>query len=306
MNTTQIVGSLAVGVAIGATTAWFFSKKHRESEIDARIEAMRKEYFDRYEKAKKAYLEGAQQYHEELNATTKSQVNFRRKIHWLAKELVLRENVAPDDRTTKIAFYEQDVEFDAQGEPIWPNPVDSARKDYISDTKEGDDMPKVTPFDWSKLNTKVDIHAADEANEAVDNETDISSFTDDNDEEDDEDPDLSEIDREDHDDPYVISRDEFDKEDTYDVYGLTYYEDDGVLTEADGDTPVEDESRIVGDALDHFGEESGDRDTVYVKNPGTDTKYEIARVHGSYSEYVLGIKEPRENKGPLKMRRYDE
>lgn len=311
MNTTQILGSLAVGVAIGATTAWFFSKKHYQDEAEARIESMRKEYVDRYEKAKEAYFKGAAQYSEEVAQTTESQTNFRRKIHWMAKELVkleikdAEENISPEQFNAMVSRYEQDVEFDEQGEPIWPEPIDSIRKDYISDS-QGDDMPKVTKFDWSTLNQNVDIHAVDRANEAVDTEVDISSFTDDNDDDDDEDPDLSEIDREDSDDPYIISRSEFDTEDHFDTYGLTYYGEDGILTESDGDTPVEDEYRIIGDALDHFGEKSDDKDTVYVANPDTDTKYEICRIHGSYSEYVLGVKPEKENHGPLKMRRYDE
>lgn len=309
MNNTQILGSLAVGIAIGAATAWFFSKKHYQMEAESRIEDMRKEYVDRYEKAKDAYFKGAKQYSDELDRSIKSQSNFRRKIHWMAKELVKLEikddadRVSPEEFNARVVYYDTDVEFDAQGNPIWPEPIDTVRQNYMSDTKE-DNMPKITEFDWSTLKN-VDVHAVDKANEAVDNEMDISSFTNDSD----EDPDLSEIDREDFDEPYVITSDEFDNVNNryyMDLYDLTYYEDDGILTETDGDTPIEDEHRIIGDALDHFGEKSGDKDIVYVANPETYTKYEITRVHGSYSEYVLGIKPKKENHGPMKMRRYDE
>lgn len=314
--------SLAVGLAIGAATATFFLKKTYQRKADETVEEMRKFYVDKYEKAKDVHLRAAKQYVVESSEMSISQANFRRKIRWLAKHLVAEEivnspedQVEPEEFNKRVARYEMDTYFDRNGDPIWPTDVDEARSDYISQdtpSEKGDDMPKVTKFDWSKTGKKVDTDYVNRLNEAVDREEDIAFSSPEEDaetenDEDDESPDLSQIDREESDDPYVISQEQYNADDEYDQYGLTYYEKDGVLTEADGDSIVEDESRIIGNALEHFGEKSSDRDIVYVENPGTFTKYEVVRVRGSYQEYVLGIKDDyKDDSGPRKMRSYDE
>lgn len=322
--------SLAVGLAIGATTATFFLKNRYQHKAEAQIEEMRKEYVEKYEKARELHVHAAKQYTIENSQISISQANFRRKIRWLAKHLVSEEiansaeSVSSEEFNNRVSKYEMDVPFDQNGEPIWPKDADEVRSDYISkedieeyDTEEGDDMPKITKFDWSSLGKKVDTDYVHRLNEAVDNDEDIAYSSpeedaeaqaeEDDDDDDDYSADLDEVDRQESDDPYIISREQYNEDDEYDQYGLTYYEKDGVLCEADGDSIVEDENHIVGDALSHFGEKSNDRDVVYVENPGTTTKYEVIRVHGSYQEFVLGIKdEYEEDSSPRKMRRYDD
>ena len=83
--------------------------------------------------------------------------------------------------------------------------------------------------------------------------------------------------------PYVISPDEYGNEDDYDCESLTYYSD-GVLTD-DWDNPIEDIESFVGvESLNHFGENEGDEDTVYVRNDDHKRDYEILRDPRKFSE----------------------
>lgn len=88
----------------------------------------------------------------------------------------------------------------------------------------------------------------------------------------------------------IISEDEFLDEHTTD-YGkveLTYYEHDDSLCD-NYDELLPDFQRLVGpDALTSFGQEY-DPDVVYVRNNKLANDYKIVRIHGSYSEEVLGI-----------------
>ena len=82
--------------------------------------------------------------------------------------------------------------------------------------------------------------------------------------------------------PYVIHPDDFG-EDGYECESLTYYAD-GVLTD-DWDHPIEDVEGLVGvESLEHFGENDGDEDTVYVRNDRYKTDYEILRDNRNFSD----------------------
>jgi hypothetical protein len=83
--------------------------------------------------------------------------------------------------------------------------------------------------------------------------------------------------------PYVISPDEYGDADGYDCESLTYYAD-GVLTD-DWDHPIEDVEAIVGvESLEHFGDNEGDEDSVFVRNDRYKTDYEILRDNRKFSE----------------------
>lgn len=88
----------------------------------------------------------------------------------------------------------------------------------------------------------------------------------------------------------VISYDtwtELCDDEDWEVSGLTYYNEDDILTDEIGEV-ILDPEHIVGEALQHFGEESEDPDIVYIKNYFTHTIYEIVRLHKSYQASVLG------------------
>lgn len=86
---------------------------------------------------------------------------------------------------------------------------------------------------------------------------------------------------------YVVSFEEGCEADPgWDMVSLKYYCDDGVLTD-ENDIPVDE--TIVGDGLDHFGEDPNDPNTVYVKNHNLKKVYEITALDASYQEDVIGV-----------------
>lgn len=95
----------------------------------------------------------------------------------------------------------------------------------------------------------------------------------------------------DPDTPFVIPVQAYmDNEELFDQFVLTYYVGDNTLIYEDSDRVVEDVDQTVGfHNLHNFGVESGNDDTVYVRNPKKQTEYEILRDEGKYSEDALGV-----------------
>lgn len=91
--------------------------------------------------------------------------------------------------------------------------------------------------------------------------------------------------------PFVIPVQAYmDNEELFEQFVLTYYVGDKTLVFEDSDTVVEDVDQTVGfHNLHNFGVESGNDDTVYVRNPKKQTEYEILRDEGKYSEDALGV-----------------
>ena len=87
--------------------------------------------------------------------------------------------------------------------------------------------------------------------------------------------------------PYVISADRYGEYDSYSCINLTYYEGDCTLADS-ADEVIEDIEKVVGDALDHFGDDPNDPDTVFVRNERYMTDYEINRDDRTYLE-MCGI-----------------
>ncbi len=87
--------------------------------------------------------------------------------------------------------------------------------------------------------------------------------------------------------PYVISADRYGEYGSYSCINLTYYDEDMTLADS-SDTVIENISEVIGDALDHFGDDPNDPDTVFVRNERYMTDYEINRDERSYTE-MCGI-----------------
>lgn len=86
--------------------------------------------------------------------------------------------------------------------------------------------------------------------------------------------------------PYILHRDEYyHNEDDLDQVTITYYEGDSILTD-DGDVPVYDPEKIVGQLA--FGHGSGDPNICYVRNDKLGVEYEVLRDRGYYQVEVLG------------------
>jgi hypothetical protein len=90
--------------------------------------------------------------------------------------------------------------------------------------------------------------------------------------------------------PSVVSEEEWSKaDDGWESITLSYYAEDRVFTD-EHDIIIPNAETLVGHhAVDNFGEESNDPDTVFIKNVDEQKYYEIIRVHGSYDEIVLGM-----------------
>lgn len=83
--------------------------------------------------------------------------------------------------------------------------------------------------------------------------------------------------------PYVISPDDYGDNEEYDTETLFHFQD-GVLTD-DNDVPIEDVDGVVGaDYADHFGEYEDD--SVFIRNDGLRTDYEILLEPRNYSDVV--------------------
>jgi len=102
------------------------------------------------------------------------------------------------------------------------------------------------------------------------------------------------------DEPYIITVDEFgDAEPGYGNVTVTFFEGDGVLVD-DQETPIRDFDDMIGEKnLEHFGQWSGDRNVVYIRNERLATNFEVLRSKQSYVEGVLKYVDAR----PDTMRR---
>lgn len=75
----------------------------------------------------------------------------------------------------------------------------------------------------------------------------------------------------------------------YPIENLRWFWKDDVLVDIT-DAPVDDPDRIIGSALEHFGE-CGDPDIVWVRNVNLGVEYEIERIDGSFAAYIYGVDE---------------
>lgn len=88
---------------------------------------------------------------------------------------------------------------------------------------------------------------------------------------------------------FTVSEEEMETYDNFEDITLTYYAEDDILCDDEGQI-IEDPEVVIGDALTKFGVKSGYPDTVYVINKRVRAIFEILMVEGSYQEIVLGMK----------------
>lgn len=88
---------------------------------------------------------------------------------------------------------------------------------------------------------------------------------------------------------YEVFGDISEESTQFDKTTLMYYAEDDTLTD-ERDEIVPDVEAVIGvNTLKHFGHESYDEDTVYVRNYRIDSDFEVLREHGSYSDSLLGV-----------------
>jgi hypothetical protein len=90
--------------------------------------------------------------------------------------------------------------------------------------------------------------------------------------------------------PYILHEDEFlQNEREYEQTIFTYYEGDDVLCD-ERDTIVDDREELVSsELLEKFGHGSGDKDTLFVRNPVRELDMEITRSSGTFAQEVHGL-----------------
>lgn len=112
--------------------------------------------------------------------------------------------------------------------------------------------------------------------------------------------------------PFIITFDEFNEgAEGFETISLTYFEGDDTLMD-DQQMPFSDSDGVVGDDnLTRFGYGSGDANMLYIRNPGSQIDFEVARSKGKFAVEVLGLDDDEithsdRPRGTRKFRHQDE
>lgn len=107
--------------------------------------------------------------------------------------------------------------------------------------------------------------------------------------------------------PYLISEDEFhDDANEFSKITITYFEGDDTLCD-DREQVIYDVDNVIGrDNLHHFGEDSNDKDIVFVRNEKMESDFEVVREEGSYTKIVLGVRDYENDRPRNRKMRDDE
>lgn len=153
-------------------------------------------------------------------------------------------------------------------------------EEYVRVEKENNDMPGYTP---QKI-----IKPVEEMEEYREMYNDILEGEDELEDGFEEDPHNLDFEE---DEPYIISVEDFEYSMNHlDKITLFYYDYDDILTD-EMDEVIPDPTVVVGmDALTSFGDRSGDKNIVYIRNPHTKTDYEVVKMQDSFQERILGIR----------------
>lgn len=89
--------------------------------------------------------------------------------------------------------------------------------------------------------------------------------------------------------PYLITETEFHaNEEHYEQFTLLYYSDN-VLADENGGVVASNKELLGKDALKHFGYDTENPNTLFVRNDKRKADYEVVRLDGTHAELVLGI-----------------
>lgn len=90
--------------------------------------------------------------------------------------------------------------------------------------------------------------------------------------------------------PYVLEKDEyFENESGYTQSSLTYFDGDGILTDARDDV-IDEVDKTIGEYnLKKFGHGSGDPRVVYIRNDVLELEFEVLKHDATYKKHVAGL-----------------
>ena len=277
------IAYLAVGLALGAATAWLFSKQYYTKREERNISSVKDMYATKIKKLqddavesregeKKAVVELMQVYNE---------------LSYLKNELGIDEDQesSEEPKPTKSKEIKEELEESKDAANAIAHDSGYLPKEEPDDMDEEDEYPEDFPKDDpdEEFDPLMDEEYEEPRIEASEDYAELLEG----------------------DDPFVIPEGMFrDAMMEGGTYALLYFEDDDVLTDED-DKPIEEAEYLIGDALDHFGDKSNNKDIVYVYNPINQTGYEIQRIHDSFQHDVLGVEMDEEDKIPRKLRKHD-
>ena len=270
------IAYLAVGLALGAATAWLFSKQYYTKREEQNISSVK----DMYATKIKKLQDDAKESREGEKQAVVALLEVHNELSYLKNQMGIPEDISKEEPKTSTKIKEElekaKDEAESMAHDLGYSTENVEKEDeYPEDFPEDDPDEEFDPL-MDEEYEEPRIEASEDYAELLEGE-----------------------------DPFVIPegmfRDAMMKGGTY---ALLYFEDDDVLTDED-DKPIEEAEYLIGDALDHFGDKSNNKDIVYVYNPSNQTGYEIQRIHDSFQHDVLGVEMDEEDKTPRKLRKRD-
>ena len=275
MNQTQTRYLLAGlwGAAAGGTVGFMLAKKHFEKIADIEIEAVKDEYTKRYK------IDGYSTPTEALETLSGEDVASTEKID--ATNITV--GTMPADRIDAVDAIIRRSGYEDENVP-----------DFLGRYRTKEDLAQTESINLAE---DMDLINAD----VVDPEDVVANvFFDESDPIDLSDskyprtirpPDADK-------NPYVISVDEYmADEPDYSKTSLQYYSEDDVLTD-ETDGIIRNIGRLVGDSfLVSFGDRSGDKNVVYVRNESRQMDFEISLNEGSFAHMVYGVTDKKAKRG---------
>lgn len=270
------IAYLAVGLALGAATAWLFSKQYYTKREEQNISSVK----DMYATKIKKLQDDAKESREGEKQAVVALLEVHNELSYLKNQMGISEDISEEEPKTSTKIKEELEKAKDEAESI-ANNLGYSTENVEKEDKYPEDFPEDDPdeeFDplMDEEYEEPRIEASEDYAELLEGE-----------------------------DPFVIPEGMFrDAMMEGGTYALLYFEDDDVLTDED-DKPIEEAEYLIGDALDHFGDKSNNKDIVYVYNPSNQTGYEIQRIHDSFQHDVLGVEMDEEDKTPRKLRKHD-
>lgn len=270
------IAYLAVGLALGAATAWLFSKQYYTKREEQNISSVKDMYVTKIKKLQ----DDAKESREGEKQAVVALLEVHNELSYLKNQMGISEDISEEEPKASTKIKEELEKAKDEAETI-ANNLGYSTENVEKEDKYPEDFPEDDPdeeFDplMDEEYEEPRIEASEDYAELLEGE-----------------------------DPFVIPEGMFrDAMMEGGTYALLYFEDDDVLTDED-DKPIEEAEYLIGDALDHFGDKSNNKDIVYVYNPSNQTGYEIQRIHDSFQHDVLGVEMDEEDKTPRKLRKHD-
>ena len=270
------IAYLAVGLALGAATAWLFSKQYYTKREEQNISSVK----DMYATKIKKLQDDAKESREGEKQAVVALLEVHNELSYLKNQMGISDDISEEEPKTSTKIKEELEKAKDEAESM-AHDLGYSTENVEKEDEYPEDFPEDDPDE--EFDPLMDEEYEEPRIEASEDYAELLEG----------------------DDPFVIPEGMFrDAMMEGGTYALLYFEDDDILTDED-DKPIEEAEYLIGDALDHFGDKSNNKDIVYVYNPSNQTGYEIQRIHDSFQHDVLGVEMDEEDKTPRKLRKHD-